>query len=674
MEIWTRAKSELYRVIGLLAFFSFFVNLLLLVMPLYMLQIYDRILPSQSLETLTFLSIIAVAALVLLGFLEAVRAIIGARVGARLEVRLGEEALRHSIEQSRQSGGSVKITRDLATVRGFVSSKAIFALLDFPFSPLFVGLLYFIHPVLFWMTTAGAVVLVIIAIVNQKLIAKPSMQAAGAQQQALRTARSLAANSDSVRAMGMSQSGTAVWGQANAKALTIQEVVDRRNAILSGLSRAIRMGLQIGILGVGAYLVLQGEMSAGMIFAASIISGRGLQPIDQLVGGWRQITAANRAWTDLKQAFDAMPPRQTRTAHAPPTGAVTVENVVVSAPGSGRPPILNHVNLAFDAGDMVAVIGASGSGKSTLSRVLVGAQKPTAGTVRIDGTDLDHWQPEQLGAAIGYLEQNVELFSATVKQNIARLDRQAPDPAVLDAAAKANVHELIQSLPDGYETMLGPDGMVLSGGQAQRVALARAFYGNPPIMVLDEPNAHLDPIGDAALSKALEEAKAAGATVFLVTQRANIISSVDKIVRLKDGAVEFSGTVAEFEARLAEGKKKRQPHGDAPEPARIAPGHRQHALQAGPAGNRSLPIKRVRKPGGPGPGMPVARPPAAGKRSTAAPGAMPMPGQSGPAKPTQGQGDAVAMMRNAKSNDAAAGRDAGMTSGERPKASPEEKS
>jgi ATP-binding cassette subfamily C protein len=558
MKSLKTARSQFRGIIILLAAFSLIVNLLLLTMPLYMLQIYDRVLPSQSMDTLKFLSVIAVAALVVLGLLEAIRAIVAARAAAKLEVQLGADAVRVAMLSSRLGEANVQPVRDLAAVRSFIASRAVFALLDLPFAPLFIGILYFIHPTLFYITVAGAVILFAIAILNQMVTKTPSENASQLQGAAFATAQSIARNSESLRAMGMTGNGISVWGNSNAESMSAQGSVDTRNAVLSGISKTIRMGLQIAILGVGALLVLRGEMTAGMIFASSIISGRGLQPIDQVIGGWKQYVTSWRSWKNLTAILEKAGDESEKISMPKPNGNISVEAALVMPAGGGsREPILNRVSFSVNAGDVVGIVGPSGSGKSTMARLLVGAQFPSAGTVRIDGTDIQNWDALQLGKHIGYLGQGVELLPGTIAENIARLSLQPDDVAVHEAARKAQVHELIQNLPQGYDTRVGPGGLGLSGGQKQRIALARAFYGDPEIMVLDEPNANLDDDGEMALQLAFRTARKSGTTVIVITQRKQILNDVDKILRLHRGKVDFYGTREKFVQALQEMRAKR---------------------------------------------------------------------------------------------------------------------
>ncbi len=557
MELLKRAKLEFRQILWALAGFSFVINLLMLTMPLYMLQIYDRILPSRSVDTLTFLSMIAATALIVLGLLEVVRMIIAARAAARMEAILGAKTLVTTISQGRATQGDIQPMRDLATVRTLVSSRAIFALLDLPFAPLFIGILYFLHPHLFWLTLGGAVVLAIVAVLNQATGANMGKIAAEKSTAAMGAAQSYARNSETMFAMGMVENGTAIWGRANADALIAQDQAGLKGAIFTGISRTLRTGLQIAILGYGAFLVLQGEMSAGMIFAASIISGRGLQPIDQVIGGWRQYVSTWAAWQRLQEVLLKSPEKPERTKMPEAKGKILAEGLIVIAPGSTPDNAqLKRVTFSLRPGDSLGIVGPSGAGKSTLARVLVGALQPQGGTVRLDGAELANWDMADLGKEIGYLSQEVELLPGTVAQNIARLSLKGNAKLVLDAAQKANVHEMILKLPNGYDTLLGPGGFSLSGGQRQRIALARAFYGNPKLMILDEPNANLDEEGDAALARALAEAKKNGATVILVTQRPQILNGVDKVLRLHAGAVDFFGTRQEFATKLGALRQK----------------------------------------------------------------------------------------------------------------------
>ena len=553
------ARNGIVRLLLPLGVFSLVVNLLLLVVPLYMLQIYDRVLPTQSMDTLRFLSIIAVGSLVVLGLLEVVRAMMASRAATRMEKQLGADALLTSMMSGRATQGDIQPLRDLSAIKQFVSSRAIFNLIDLPFAPLFIAILYLIHPALFLLTLAGAAVLLLLAVLNQWIVAKPQRESGEKSMAAQATAQALTRNSESLRAMGMVEAAVNRWGAVQAESMQHHSTVDARNAVLSGISRTIRMGLQVAILGYGAYLVLQGQMTAGMIFASSIISGRALQPIDQVIAGWRQYVSTWAAWTRLGRSVAVVDMEREFTPMPEPRGLLTVENVTIRNPsGRADAPILDRVSMRLEPGQVLGLLGPSGSGKSTLARVLVGAVVPDAGVVRIDGSDLRNWDPAVLGRQVGYVSQEVELLPGTIASNIARLDPEA-DPQKLQAAAeRAQVTDLIKSLPGGFDTPVGPGGMGLSGGERQRIALARAFYGDPKIVVLDEPNAALDEQGERALYLAMLAAKQAGATVVIVSQRNMPVKLTDLVMHLVDGRVDYFGEPQPFYDKREEFMAKRR--------------------------------------------------------------------------------------------------------------------
>ncbi|MCE7029626.1 type I secretion system permease/ATPase [Jiella avicenniae] len=532
--------------------FTMVINVLLLVQPIYMLQIYDRVLVSASFDTLVYISLIAAGALLLLGAFDALRSMIAGRLAARLETDNGGDALIASLRSPRASLGDVQPLRDLATVRGFVGGRAMLAYLDLPFMPLFIGMLYLIHPDLFWLTLGGAVVLAFVALANQRATTKLAGEAGEASMNATLSAQAFVRSSESLFAMGMIGNAVDFWGRSQARSLRALDRLNGRNAFFAGLSRFLRMGLQIAILGYGGYLVIAGEMTAGMIFAASLISGRALQPIDQVIGGWKGFVDMRKAMSRLSKGLDTVrSDRSGKTALPEPRGEVRFDQVVVMPQGSGADPILKRISFKVPPGECCVVIGPSGAGKSTLMRALVGGVETRSGAVRIDGADIRNWDGEALGRHVGYLAQEVEILPGTVAQNIARFDPDAADEAVIAAAKMAEVHELVLKLPQGYDTVLGPMGMKLSGGQRQRVGLARAFYGRPKILVLDEPNASLDAEGDLALDRALRHARESGVTVILVTQRRQVAEQADWILVLRDGAIDDFGSRDEVLGRQA---------------------------------------------------------------------------------------------------------------------------
>jgi PrtD family type I secretion system ABC transporter len=538
MKTVERVAADFRSTLWMLAGFSAFLNLLLLAQPIYMLQVYDRILPSQSVNTLLFLSLAVGLALVVLGLLEVVRTLIANRAAARFDVSLSDLAIKTVIRNGTAAGGSTQPLRDIAAMRGLITSKALFALLDLPFAVLFILILYFIHPALFWVTVAGTVVLLLIALLNQQALSALAKKQGEMSVSAGVTADHLARSADSVVAMGMVGNVVREWGRAHAGSLVAADRAGSVNAWFAGLSKILRLALQIVILGYGALLVLEGEMTAGMIFASSIISGRALQPIDQLIGSWRQLASGQEAWSRLKLFLDKADRQSKYTSLPEPTGLLEAQDLFLpNAIDPSRPPVLSRVSFRLEPGEAVAVLGPSGSGKSTLARMLVGASLPRSGHVRIDGHDITNWDPEELGHHIGYLAQDVELVPGTIAQNISRFDADAKDPDIIAAARAAHAQDLIQKLPRGYDTLIGPGALQLSGGEKQRIALARAFYGSPKILVLDEPNSNLDRIGEVALMQALADARTRKVTFFVITQRETMLASVDKIMRFQNGSV-----------------------------------------------------------------------------------------------------------------------------------------
>jgi PrtD family type I secretion system ABC transporter len=556
------------RSLWVLAAFSLLTNLLVLAQPLYMLQVYDRVLPSQSTNTLLFLTFVVMFSLVILGLMEIVRGIIANRAAARFDVGLSDLALRTVIHSSPNGGGNAQPLRDIAALRSLIASKVLFGVLDLPFATIFIAIMYFIHPALFWLTLGGAVVLTLLAVINQRALAGATKDQGELAVAAAQRAEYLARNADSLIAMGMVSNVVNGWGDVHGRALAAADKAAQQNAWFAGLSRLLRLGLQIAILGYGALLVLKGEMTAGMIFASSLISGRALQPIDQIIGSWRQLASGYEAWKRTHTFMNKADRRQQYTSLPAPKGLLEVNDLLQVNPADpAKPPILSRITFKLQPGEAVAVLGPSGSGKSTLARMLVGAASPRAGHVRIDGHDIANWDPEDLGRHVGYLAQEVELVPGTIAQNISRFDPSPLDSAIVTAAQSAHVEDLIQRLPRGYDTLIGPGGVQISGGEKQRIGLARALYGSPRILVLDEPNSSLDRIGELALMRALAEARKRGVTIFIITQREMVLAGVDKIMRMQNGAI------LEFDAREAVLERHRGPRSpmQTPENAEVRP-------------------------------------------------------------------------------------------------------
>jgi PrtD family type I secretion system ABC transporter len=558
--------------------FSAATNALLLVMPLYLLQIYDRVLPSQSYSTLVYITMLAFGALAVLGMLEIIRSYYADKVAARLDTQLGSDAFLTAMTGPRAVLGDVQPLRDLATIRTFVNSRSLFFLFDLPFSPVFIALLYLVHPVLFLVTVLGAAVMVGVAVLNQRATAKPGQQASEAMMSSMNMAQSFGRNFETVKALGMVSNVTEVWGKKFAESLNMSAKASRRNALFGGFSRTMRQILQNGIMCAGAYLVLRNEMTAGMIFASSIISGRALQPLDQIIGGWRQVIDAGRAWKRITSIDNSKAAGTKDSVELPELkGALSIEGLVYYPPDADRSsePLIKRISLRIEPGETVAMIGPSRAGKSTLARLIVGAIKPHAGVIRIDGADIQNFDSDQLGRHIGYLSQEVELFPGTIADNISRFDPDADDAAIVRAAEVAETHKLILSQKNGYATQIGATGVRLSGGERQRIGLARSFYRDPEIMMLDEPNANLDSEGEQALERAVLNAKQRGRTVLLITHRPSIAAKCDRILMLREGAIEMFGPAQDVLQKLAQGS--------AASPARPAAApHQPQAPQAQP--------------------------------------------------------------------------------------------
>ncbi|MGQ7793185.1 type I secretion system permease/ATPase [Faunimonas sp. B44] len=534
--------------------FSCLVNVLLLVVPLYLLQVYDRILPSSSLETLAYLSIAALGSLIVLGILEMVRGQYANRLAARVDLELGSTALISSLRGSRAAYGDVQPLRDLATVRSFSSSRVLFFLFDVPFTPLFLAVLYLVHPLLFEITAAGAVLLLLVAVVNQLATARAGAAAAETLARSMNTAQAFARNYETLKALGMLRNVTDFWGRRFADALSATDRLTRVNAAYSGVSRMLRMILQIVILGFGAYLVLGGEMTGGMIFAATILSTRALQPLDQIIGAWRQIIDTRAAWRRLRDAVRAAEAAEGDSTDLPaPAGALAVEDLIYFLPDSdaGAPPLIKRVSFTVEPRGSLAIVGPSRAGKSTLARLIVGALEPRSGTVRLDGASIRNWESDALGQYFGYLAQDVELLPGTIAENISRFDPDASGEAVIEAARRAHCHELILAHKDGYATQIGPGGVRLSGGERQRIGLARALFGDPRLLVLDEPNANLDGEGEAALESAIKEACDRNVTVLLITHKVSLAARCERILYLRDGRVEIVGPASEVIQKIS---------------------------------------------------------------------------------------------------------------------------
>ncbi len=530
--------------------FSLAINALLLVPAIYMLQVFDRVLSSRSEETLVMLSVGALIALALMAALDVLRAKLLAACGVVLDRQLGPQVLERVLAQTSRLSGAEYLNglRDVAALRNFLVGAGVIALFDAPWLPLFLILIYLFHPVLGAVALAGAVLMVVLAILNERLTRAPLEQVLAAGRRAGRFVDAAAGSAETVSALGMQQAVTRRWQSLNEAALGEQAQASSVGATFAGLTKFTRQFIQMAMLGAGAYLVITQNLSAGVMIASTIILGRALAPVETLVAGWRHLVETRAAWQRLQKLFAALAPVQAGTALPAPRGELAVERVVYGFAGVER-PALRGVSFGLKAGQSLGVIGPTAAGKSTLARLIVGVWKPAAGAVRLDGADVATWPREQLGPYVGYVPQAVALFGGTVAANIARLGE--PDAgAVIQAAQRAHAHEMILRLPKGYDTEVGDAGAALSPGQRQRVALARALYGEPRLVVLDEPNANLDAEGEEALVRTLNDLKQSGVTVVVVAHRPSLLANVDMLLVLKDGVAEMFGPRAEVIARV----------------------------------------------------------------------------------------------------------------------------
>ncbi|MDY0069647.1 MAG: type I secretion system permease/ATPase [Porticoccaceae bacterium] len=522
--------------------FSFFINLLMLVPPFYMLQVYDRVVTSGNTVTLTMLTLIMVFLLATMGGLEWVRSRILVRISSRLDSLLGDKLYDVSYKQSLYSGGTVTSAQplqDLSGIRMFMTGNGFFAFFDAPWLPLYMAVMFMFHPLFGLVGVFAAVVLVIIAVVNEKMTAKLFAEAAKEQQVAQNVAMTNLRNAEVIESMGMLDNIRARWRERNQKSLYWQSVASDNAGILTSVSKVFRLVVQSLVLGIGAWLVIHQEITPGLMIAGSILLGRALAPIDLLIGSWKGFVTARTQYERLNKLLDQIPPDSDRMSLPAPKGAVRMEQALIGPP-TGKTPVIKGVSFAIQPGETVAVIGPSAAGKSTLARGMLGIWPTMGGKIRLDGAEVTSYNRDEIGPYLGYLPQDIELFDGTISENIARFGEVDPDKVVA-AAQAAGVHEMILRLPQGYDTPIGQSGGALSGGQRQRIGLARALYGDPVLVVLDEPNSNLDDQGEQALAQAVQKLKQRGCTTVLITHRPSILGLVDNILVLAEGQVAAYG-------------------------------------------------------------------------------------------------------------------------------------
>lgn len=534
-EVFHASRRELLTALIL----SLFTNLLALTVPLYMLQIFTHVLSSHSISTLWVITLIAVIALITYGVLTNIRLRLLRCVGEEADLALGQRIHTAMISKATQTNTvrTASALRDLTTFRTAISGPQAATLLDLPWAPLFVVVTYMLSPTLGLISTAGLLLLFVIALINDRLTKKPQAAAASSAERELQLSLASVRNAEAVEGMGMRSAVVDRWLNQHLSSLASHGEETSLNGTLNEISKSATMVLQIALMGVGAYLVITNQLGMGAMMASVYLLNRGVGPITSAIGTWRSMMGAHRAYKRLESLLSAQSEPSTLELPAP-SGRLEVQNVTFAKPGA--PPILRGVSFAGGPGEILGIVGPSAAGKSTLLKLIVGIWRPNAGTVRLDGADVALWNPDQLGRYVGYLPQEVELFSGTVHENIARFT-DADDKEIIAAAQLAGVHELILRLPEGYETEIGDSGSVLSGGQRQRIALARAFFRQPRLIVLDEPNAALDSAGEEALVAGLKKAKSMGATIVLVTHKPSLLFIADKIGVFRDGQLDAFG-------------------------------------------------------------------------------------------------------------------------------------
>jgi len=519
---------------------SLVVNLLALTAPIYMMQIFDRVLTSRSEDTLTFLFLIGIGAVLALAVLELSRSRILVRVSVWLDDVLSPKALERSIAYQLQGRSyATQSLQDIGVLKNLLGGPTIFSLFDTPWVPIYLLVVFLLHPLLGVVATCGALVLFVFAWLNEWSTSQPLNWANNLATRVHADADMMSRNAGAVDAMGMSEGIIARWMTSRRRMLALQRHASDTSGLFVSMTKFLRLAVQIGLLTIGAALVLQQEITAGAMIGASIIMSRALQPVEQAIGTWKQVVAARAAYDRLKHYFGEASPREESMSLPEPEGHLSVEEVSYIPPGTLK-PVLKSVSFEESPGRALAIIGPSASGKSTLARLIVGNWRPNDGTVRLDGADVFAWNRLEFGRHAGYLPQDVELFAGSVSDNIARMKDAAPDE-IVEAARRAGAHDMILRLPKGYETEVGDNGLYLSSGQRQRIALARALFGNPKLIVLDEPNSNLDMEGEEALLGAIRTMKAEGATIVLIAHRQSVLADVDDVLLLRAGRVEAVG-------------------------------------------------------------------------------------------------------------------------------------
>jgi len=540
------------RVLWYLCIFSMISNILILTIPIYSLQVLDRVISSGSTDTLMMLTIVVVGALVGLGIIQTVRSYLLIHTGEWLDVKLSPVLFQHSIAnkvQASEVSSSSQDLRDLGTIKSFLVGPALTALLDAPWSLFFIFILFAIHPTIGFIILGGGGALLVVAALNEYITKNALNSSSEFYASSINQVEAAARNAEAIEAMGMLSDVTKNWQESNSQGIYLQTIASKRSAILSGFSRFLRFALQVAVIGASAHLVLINELTVGAIIASSILASRALSPFEAAINSWKNFISARKSYSRLKSSLSNSALREEGMKLPAPKGKLDIENIFF-VPRGAEDPTIKGLSLKLKPGEILGLIGPSAAGKSTLAKLITGVWKPTTGVVRLDGADVYNWNRNDFGKHVGYLPQDVELFSGSIRDNIARMDKSADSKKVIEAAQTAGVHDMILRLPKGYETEIGAGGAVLSGGQRQRVGLARALYGEPKLLVLDEPNASLDNAGEKALVNALNKAKEKQITTIIISHRPMMMSSADKIMVMKEGTIAAIGSRDEIFAKL----------------------------------------------------------------------------------------------------------------------------
>lgn len=526
------------------AIFSFFINVLALAGPLFMLEIYDRVIPARSVPTLVALAALVIGIYTASGFLEIIRGRVMSRIGALVDATISRQVvavIAGASLRTRVAGDVLKPAQEAEQIRSFISSSGPSALFDLPWLPFYLALCFFLNPLIGWLASGTMGMLLFLTLATDFLTRTQTRKISEAVATRNRFGEAIHRNAEAVAAMGMIPKVTAQWEEAQIRVSRLHRTTGDIAGVFIGFSRSVRQVAQSGTLAVGAWLVIQGDMTGGSIIAASVIVARALQPIEQLIANWRSMLAARRAWLALNSIFQLFPPESKRLVLPSPSRTLTVDGLFTGPPSEPQRMTVQNVSFQVESGTVVGVIGPSASGKSSLVRALAGVWPAHRGRVSLDGASLDQWRTSALGAHIGYMPQSSDLFPGTIADNIARLDRKAPHNDVVAAAKAAGVHDMIVSLQYGYETQVGEGGMNLSAGQRQRIALARALYRAPFLVILDEPNSNLDAEGDKALSSAVSSIKDRGGIAIIVAHRNSILAQLDMLLLMENGVAKAFG-------------------------------------------------------------------------------------------------------------------------------------